>query len=299
MNTSFLRYFLSVAETQNFTRAAARLHVTQPTLSAGIARLEEMLGAKLFERGRQVRLTVAGSRFMPRAQAMLAEWQQAQADLRAEQPRQRLRLMVLPTLPVVPLASLVERLRQTAPDIDLELSEGTITQAASGFAQRRIDAALCELDGAIPDCQSVVVWREAYGIGIASGHNLATRDRCRIADLAGLPFVYRSQCEQQEVARRVFAEHGVRPRILLRTPSEERAAALVAAGMAACLLPESLVTLGMAFVPLLELPIERRIGLVWRRDSKLEALSLLRRLAREQRWSSRLNGALPDPGLAH
>lgn len=299
MNTSFLRYFLSVTETQNFTRAAERLHVTQPTLSAGIARLEEMLGARLFERGRQVRLTVAGNRFMPRAQAMLAEWQQAQSDLRAEQPSQRLRLMVLPTLPAPPLAALSERLRRMAPDIDLDLSEGTLAHATSRLAQRRIDAALCELDTAPPDCQTTVIWREGYGIGIASRHNLATRDRCRIADLAGLPFVYRSQCEQQEVARRAFAEHGLRPRILLRTASEERAGALVAAGMAACFLPESLVAPGMAFVPLLELPLERRIGLIWRRDSKLEALGILRRLMREQRWSNRLDRTRADPALAH
>jgi DNA-binding transcriptional LysR family regulator len=246
-----------------------------------------------------VRLTAAGSRFMPRAQSMLAEWQQAQADLRSAQPRQRLRLMFTPTLPTVPLAALVTRLCQIAPDIDLELVEGTPAQAANRLAQRRIDVALCELDGPLADCQSSVIWREPYGIGIAASHGLATRDRCRVADLAGLAFVYRSQCDQQEVARRTFAEHGLRPRILLHTPSEERAAVLVAKGLAACFLPESLVTPEMAFVPLLELPLERRIGLIWQRDNKLEAFSLLRRLAREQRWSGRMETRQPDPALAH
>jgi DNA-binding transcriptional LysR family regulator len=299
MNTSFLRYFLAAAEAENFTRAAQRLHVTQPTLSAGIARLEEMLGARLLERGRQVRLTAAGSRFLPRAQAMLAEWQQAQADLRSEQPRQRLRLMASPTLPMAPITLLAARLRQAAPDIELELSEGSAPQAASRLAANRIDAALCEFDAPLPGCQMLPLLREAYGIGIATTHPLATRDRCRIADLAGIAFVWRSQCEEQERARRAFAEHGLRPRIVLRTPSEERAGALVVAGLGACFLPDSLITPGMAFLTLVELPLERRIGLVWRRDNRLEAISLLRRLARESRWSGQPESARPDPALAH
>ena len=299
MNTTFLRYFLTVTETENFTRAAERLHVTQPTLSAGIARLEEMLGARLLERGRQIRLTPAGSRFLPRAQAMLAEWQQAQADLRSEQPRQRLRLMVLPTLPTAPLTKLTTKLRRTAPDIELELSEGSIDQATARLAQARIDAALCEIDDPPPECQSVVVLRENYGIGVASGHALATRDRCRIEDLSGLAFVWRAQCPEQERARRAFAEHGLRPRILLRTPSEERAAALTVSGQAVCFLPQSLVVPGMAFVPLTDLPVERRIGLIWRRDTKLEAIDLLRRLLREQRFGAGNEASRLDPVLAH
>ncbi len=299
MNTAFLRYFLTAAETENFTRAAERLHVTQPTLSAGIARLEEMLGTRLLERGRHVRLTPAGARFMPRAQAILAEWQQAQADLRSEQPRQRLRLALGPTVPAEPLQRLLERLRQSAPDIELDLSESAPAAAAARLSQKRVDAVLGELAGTAPDTQHLVLLREHYGVAVGQRHALATRDRCRIADLAGMAFVWRSQCEQQERARKAFAEHGLRPRIVLRTASEERAAALVTAGLAAAFLPESLVARGMAFLPLGELAIERRLGLTWQRDTRLEAVSLLRRLAREQHWSGRTGSIAPDPSLAH
>jgi DNA-binding transcriptional LysR family regulator len=299
MNLTGLRYFLAVAEAGNFTLAAERLHVSQPTLSAGIARMEELLAAKLFERGRPIRLTAAGSRFLPRAQAMLAEWQQAQADLRSEQPRQRLRLMVSPTLPVTPIALLAARLRQAAPDIELDLSEGAAAQAASRLAANRIDAMLGEVDPPPPGCQTQPLLREAYGIGIAASHTLATRDRCRIADLAGMAFDWRSQCDEQERARRAFADHGLRPRVVLRTVSEERAAALVVAGLGACFLPESLIAPGMAFLALSELPLERRIGLAWRRDNRLEAITPLRRVARELRWSGQPPSDRLDPALAH
>lgn len=59
MNLAFIRYFLAVAETGGFTAAAERCHVTQPTLSAGIGRLEEEIGARLFDRSRRAALTAA------------------------------------------------------------------------------------------------------------------------------------------------------------------------------------------------------------------------------------------------
>jgi len=67
MNLTFLRYFLAVADTSSFTVAAERCHVTQPTLSSGVARLEEELGTRLFDRGRRTRLTIAGQRLLPHA----------------------------------------------------------------------------------------------------------------------------------------------------------------------------------------------------------------------------------------
>src|SRR5262245_53310213 len=100
MNLSFVSYFLAVADAGHFTRAAERLNVTQPTLSAGIARLEEALGAKLFDRRRGVALTDAGARFLPQARAMMDAWAGARAELRQIPiARRPLRLGILPTLP--------------------------------------------------------------------------------------------------------------------------------------------------------------------------------------------------------
>ncbi|MEX0298823.1 MAG: LysR family transcriptional regulator, partial [Kordiimonas sp.] len=72
MDLYLLRYFLAVVETGSFTRAADRVFVTQPTLSAGIKKLEGQVGHVLFERSnRRVFLTDAGTRFLPRAKAIL------------------------------------------------------------------------------------------------------------------------------------------------------------------------------------------------------------------------------------
>jgi len=77
-----LRYFLAVADAAHFTRAAAKLHVTQPTLSHQIRQLEDQLNLQLFDRvGRRVKLTAAGETLLPHARKVLSELDQAQAAL--------------------------------------------------------------------------------------------------------------------------------------------------------------------------------------------------------------------------
>lgn len=82
MDTRVLQYFLTVAQTNNITKAAAELHVTQPTLSRQIMELENELGVKLFNRQpRHLELTVEGAIFQQRAQAMLQMWAQSKEDV--------------------------------------------------------------------------------------------------------------------------------------------------------------------------------------------------------------------------
>ena len=92
MNLAFIRYFLAVAETGNFTEAAERCHVTQPTLSAGVARLEEEIGARLFDRGRRSGLSAAGQRLLPHARAMVEAWRLARAEQRSSRRTRLVRI---------------------------------------------------------------------------------------------------------------------------------------------------------------------------------------------------------------
>src|SRR6266700_1262493 len=77
-----LRYFCAVAATGSFSRAAEHSHVSQPSLSQQILKLESELGARLFDRlGRSVRLTEVGKTFLPRARAVLRELEAARGDV--------------------------------------------------------------------------------------------------------------------------------------------------------------------------------------------------------------------------
>ncbi|TXL74589.1 LysR family transcriptional regulator [Vineibacter terrae] len=283
MNLAFVRYFLAVAETGHFTRAARRLNVTQPTLSAGIARLEEELGARLFDRRRGVVLTEAGSRLVPQARIIIDAWAGARAELRqVPVARRPLRLGLLPTLPDRIVMTLTARLAASGRTLDLVEAPAETLQTRLRRGQH--DAILTVLpdEATLPRLRAL--HREAYVVAVPSSHVLAGYSRATIADLATTPFVLRQHCEAHAAARRVFAHHGAHPPVVARTASDARALALVAAGTGACLMPESLTEATTDVVAVAEVRLERRLGLMLRPDLDPDAADLLRESVRGLPW---------------
>lgn len=280
MNLAFVRYFLAVAETGAFTAAATRVHVTQPTLSAGIARLEELLGTRLFERQGRVRLTEGGERFLPRARSMLAEWAAAESDARRPPQRLAARLGLIPSLPANPVAAWLAACE--ADGFDVEAVQTTPETLRERLRRGRLDAALLPI--ATGEIRAVSLFRDPFRIALAEGHALAAKRRCSIADVAQEPFVIRPRCPEHETARRTFATKGARPRVALRTTDDDAAMAAVVAGVGACFVPSSLARPGVALLTLRELPAERRIGLVWSERLDPARAERLRRLAQAVRW---------------
>jgi len=285
MNLTLIRYFMAVVETGSFTRGAERANVTQPTLSAGIKRLEESLGATLFERGRSAQLTPAGARFMPRARLLLQEWTAARRELRQVRPaRQRLRFGYSHGLPQQRLAALLGGFAAAHPDVALE----TLEQPAATLARRldmgRIDAAILPLEDA-RDGNALLMFRQRYLLAVPSRHPLAHRNTARIADLQDLPFVIRPQAEIMPSAERLFAAQNVRPRIIGRAESDTGLRALVEAGLGVAILPHWLDSDGIATLTLPELRDVHRIGLVWR-DGDDDAVRQLRDFAAGHDWDA-------------
>jgi DNA-binding transcriptional LysR family regulator len=142
-----LAHFVAVAEERHFTRAAARVHVVQSSLSSSVAGLERELGEALFVRdNRRVALTPAGRALLPAARRALAaadEGRDAVAGVRGVLHGQ-LRVGAIQTLGVVDLAALLARFRRAHPGVTIRLSHG----AASGLARAAADT---ELDIAFVD----------------------------------------------------------------------------------------------------------------------------------------------------
>ena len=100
MDRYLLRYFLAVAELGSFSKAAQRVSVTQPMLSVGIAKLEQEVGARLFERTtRRVSLTPAGSKFLQHARRITQEYEAALREVSSTPHLKRLRAGILSTIP--------------------------------------------------------------------------------------------------------------------------------------------------------------------------------------------------------
>src|SRR5215813_590503 len=121
-----LRYFLAVAEASHFTRAAAKLHVTQPTLSHQIRELEGQLNLQLFDRvGRRVRLTAAGETLLPHARKVLRELEETQTALSELHGLKRgvLRVGIVQTVNACVIPEIVERFGAAHAGIRLECGE--------------------------------------------------------------------------------------------------------------------------------------------------------------------------------
>ncbi len=290
MNLTLIRYFMAVAETGSFTRGAERANVTQPTLSAGIKRLEESLGASLFERSRAPQLTPAGARFLPRARLLLQEWTAARRELRQQgrPTKLRLRLGYIPGLPQRRLTALLGSFAAAHPDVALEILEAPVATLTRRLDLGRIDAAIMPLND---DGAGLTLFRQRYLLAVPPKHPLARRSSARISDLQDQPFVIRPQAEIMPAAEKLFDGLNVRPRIIGRAESDAALLALVEAGIGVALLPHWLASEAVATLTLPELRDMHRIGLMWR-DETQAALAQLRDFAAGHDWDAATDRAV-------
>jgi DNA-binding transcriptional LysR family regulator len=286
MNLAFVRYFLALADTGNFTTAAERCYVTQPTLSAGIARLEEEMGARLFERGRRSGLSAAGQRLLPHACAMVEAWQSARAESRSSRRPRLLRVAVGSTVPIAAALQWLAAVQRRA-EVELEIAEGSADAVAERWRRGRCDVVLFATRAAIAASNALSLWREPYVLAAAVEHRVATRDHWSVADLADTPFVLRAACEAHADAERIFAHHGVRPRAVLRSADEQRCASAVMAGLGVSLMPRSLLRPGLTSAAIREVDLERRVVLSWRQNADSDLVTTLRDTALAHAWPSR------------
>ena len=256
-----IRHFLGVADGGSFVQAAARLHITQPTLSTSIAELERLVGSRLFIRDRRhVRLTEAGGAFLPIARDLERGFRAADSFGRgAQQPWPTLRLGVIRSVCNPMLQGIVSILGR---DFGIELIEGTDYELRAGLANGRVQMALTLLRAQESGLSARALWREPYQMFVGTRHRLAGRASVRPEDLASEIMIARRSCEILEETSRFFTSAGVRPRFALRSDSDERCMAMVTAGLGITTAPRSLAVPGVVAVDVAGYDFERWVGLL-------------------------------------
>lgn len=259
-----LRYFLAVAETGNFSRAAKAVSVTQPTLSAGIAKLERQLGSRLFDRDRQgVALTPAGSRFLARARRIAAEYELALQDIQHAPEPSVLRVGMLNTIPTTVVEHLLARHGESASGEVLELLDGSERDLAERLDRGRIDLALTVIRPHHSRFRPELLARERYLMVLPQDHPMADAERVEPEALAGDRMVVRRHCEALPEINRFFTARGVRPRFVLKTTSDERVLAVVRAGQGVGMMPESFADPLVRMVRVTDFDLARDIGILY------------------------------------
>jgi DNA-binding transcriptional LysR family regulator len=261
MDIYLLKYFLAVVETGSFTRAADRAFVTQPTLSAGIKKLEQQMGHVLFERSnRRVFLTDAGTRFLPRARAVIHECNMARQVLDEAKQTPVLRVGILTTMSNREVGELFAGFKRVSPNVAFEIIDGTEQELENRLEDRSLDFSISITRG-VPEDIAIPLRSESYVFILSNDHPLAGRVRVSATDLAEEYMIVRSRCEVLSETSRYFTDRNVRPRLVYRTPNDGRALAMVAAGLGSTLVPQSLVDERVSAVRLNGFDLERRLGL--------------------------------------
>ncbi|WP_374660121.1 LysR family transcriptional regulator [Phenylobacterium sp.] len=262
MDRYLLRYFLAVVETGNFSRAATRENVAQPTLSAGIAKLEAELKARLFDRtNRRVHLTEAGSRFLVHARRIEHEYNLAQASVSGAAPGELLRVAVLSTIPTALVGQALSLCAGGGERI--ELLDGTEREVAALLDRRRADLALTIVGPSTDRFASERLAEEGYGLALPASHRLAGFRSVAGEDLADEVMMVRRQCEVLAQTSRYFTDRGVRPFFSYRGAGDDKVLALVAAGLGLTLMPDSYQAPGVARVALEGFTPRRTLGLCY------------------------------------
>lgn len=263
MDRYLLRYFLAVTELGSFSKAAAKTGVTQPTLSVGIAKLEEQVGARLFERTtRRVSLTPAGSRFLVHARRIAQDYERALRDVAEAPQRKRVRAGVLTTIYGRDLDRIVAAHEADESDESLELLDSTERDLTSRLIDGRIDVALTVLRPGLERFAQEKLRHETFVLAVSASHRLAGTDSIEGGELAGETMIVRRQCEALSKVSQYFTTRDVRPHFSFRSLSDDRAMSMVAAGLGITVAPSSFRGPGLKHVKLIGLDLSRDIGLV-------------------------------------
>ncbi|MGV2920161.1 LysR family transcriptional regulator [Streptomyces alfalfae] len=240
-----LEYFVAVAEEQNFTRAAERVHISQSGVSAQIRQLERELGAELFDRSaRTATLTVAGKAALEHARAALASAGavgQAVSDV-TDLIRGQLTVGMVIGCTLTPLFDALSVFHRAHPGVELSLLEDNSDRLVEGVRASTVDLALVGTATATPDgLEALTIISERLVAAVPPGHPLAKQRRVTLREL----ITYSIVCMPpgtglRSVFDRACAAQSLQPAIALQASAADAIADLAARGLGVAILSDSM-----------------------------------------------------------
>jgi DNA-binding transcriptional LysR family regulator len=263
-----LHYFVAVAEEGQVTRAATRVNVAQPAISAQVRRLERELGESLFVRDPQgVTLTAAGEAFLPHARAALTAAARGRDTIASLQGKLQGRRTIGVAGPVDDrLAAALGEFHHTHPAIEIALTNQQNEPLLAGVAGAEFDAAIVGVGAhpLPPGVDARVVATEPVVLAVARDHPLARRTSIAVSGLRDLPLITLIPGSGlRAVLEQACRSAGFSPRITAETGELASLVELVGAGLGVALLPRSAATDTVHVLRVSRPRLERRTALAW------------------------------------
>jgi DNA-binding transcriptional LysR family regulator len=288
-----LKQFVAVADLLSFRRAAERLHMAQPPLSVAIRKLEDELGAELFERrGRTIRLTPAGHEALRTSRRCLADADEVLTATRsaAKGDSGRVRVGFVGSATYSLLPRLIPVFRQRYPGIELELRESTNLELLAALEHERLDVGLVRYPTASASALTFeVVERDVFHAVMPRKHPLAAQRTVTLKALAQEPLIDYASTKVPGLHAMVmlaFQHAGLSPRVVQEATQVQTVVSLVESGLGLALVPSvssRLASKNVVFRPIRGLPAAAAIGiaLAYRAQSESAAAMRLRQVAAE------------------
>lgn len=240
-----LKYICAIADTGSFSRAAERCHVAQPSLSQQVLKLEEDLGARLFDRlGRSIRLTEAGRVFLPYARSILHQMEAARSGVEDKRTdvRGSVAVGVIPTIAPYLMPQSVAAFSKKYPDARLRILEETTPVLVESLRNLSIDVAILALPLRHKEFQMYPLRTEPLYAALAKDHPRAGAKNLSLRELRGEQFVMlRDGHCFRDLSVAACTRAKVNPRIAFESGQFSSLLGMVAAGVGVSLVPEMAV----------------------------------------------------------
>lgn len=275
-----LRYFCAVAETSSFSRAAVRTHVSQPSLSQQILKLEDELGARLFDRlGRSVRLTELGKTFLPRARAVLRELEAAKGDVneRKDSVGGSICIGVIPTIAPYLLPPHLTFFTRQFPQARLAVVEEITPVLLERLRASSVDIAILALPIRGNEFETFSLFTERLFAALPKGHKLARHSSLSLKDLRAEPFLLlRDGHCFRDTAIAACGRARLNPQIIFESGQFSSILSMVGTGMGVSIIPEMAIDNRQAcrYVRIADSEATRTIGAVVLRGRSLTRVHL-------------------------
>jgi DNA-binding transcriptional LysR family regulator len=274
MNLYHLRYFLSVTQTGSFSGAAKKMHVTQPTVSSGIAELERTLGVKLFNRGsRHVELTMEGRTLVNYAMQVqdLVEEAEDRLQRRDVLPGEGFQFGAIDAAVTYLLPEILKAYMRGYPDVSLSVQVAPSRYLVDDLLMNRSEFAVISLPFEHERIETVSIYRDSMPLVVGAAHVFAPRVKVTLQEVVQEPLMlFHADSVSRKIVDERFAEAGVSPGVVMEMRSPEAMRKLVEVGVGISFLPmlavqESLDAGVLKVVDVDGVSFSREIGVAWRR----------------------------------
>ena len=268
MEIQVIRYFLALADTLNFTRAAERCNVSQPALTRAIRNLEDNLGGPLVHRERgNTHLTELGRIMHPYFRQVVERLEEARKHAKSVVRLDGARLTVGLMCTIGPhrLVELFSAFRESNAGVEIYMKDAPASQLEDALLKGDIDVALfCRPEEPDDRFHTMPLYRERFVVAVAPGHPLERLNAVRIKDLDDQSYLARANCEYQDHLRAIRENvGGVKLRRPYTSERDDWIQCMVLAGLGFTYIPEYAVTVpGLVIRPLIEPEVYRTVSLV-------------------------------------